>query len=529
MGLYKHFWQLNIKYDRGDIVLLDSTNRYYICMLEHTSNDLVCPGHIEEMYWEEINDDFVNMLTQVKNNDMGSTNSNSYFNSMLFNPYTIFPINNTMGNYLQPPPGFPLRRNSIDVVSTPNLISKEQLEEMRKKKKFERKIKNIEEDLEQFKKKRKINETLTLKQKILLLNVDKETKLFLLDKYDKMKNGCSSDSGKSRSWLNIVTGIPFGKYKQLPVKNIDPADKINEYFELVKQRLDESIHGMDYVKEEILEYLAKKISNPGSKGQVLALEGFPGTGKTKILKSLAYALELPFHQINFGGLNDVSVLTGHSETYVGSKPGKIVEILSSSNCMNPIVYLDEIDKMSNYKEQELNGILTHLLDEEQNDKFQDNYLSNVNINLSKVFFVIAFNDINKIDKIVADRLKIIKIKPPSVQDKIIIANTKMIPEIINVLNLKNKTIEWKDNSILEYIISNKIEKEDGVRKLRKGLEKLFNKMNYLILIGKYKEKQIEIDECHSGVFNEKYFITKKFVDETLQLEEENTSYLNMYI
>ena len=274
------------------------------------------------------------------------------------------------------------------------------------------------------------------------------------------------------------------------------------------------------------------------------LGNFIVTHNTKILKSLAEALELPFYQVNFGGLNDVSVLTGHSETYVGSKPGKFVEILTSAGCMNPIIYLDEIDKISEHKGREINGILTHILDEEQNNKFQDNYLSNININLSKALFVIAFNEHDKVDRIVSDRMKIIYIDSPTSDSKVTIASEKMIPDIINTLNIKKDKFINLDNELLKYVIECKVPKEDGVRQLRKCLEKLFNRINYLFLTGQYKESNLSITKSENSYNDvhdnlsllniketevETVHVTKSFIDNCLDAQHDNTSYLHMYV
>jgi ATP-dependent Lon protease len=306
------------------------------------------------------------------------------------------------------------------------------------------------------------------------------------------------DYSKSMNWFKNVINIPYGKYSSLtnlpsegscrrgtepPEDNVGMCkSSIRNLLKDVYKKLDENIYGMDDVKQEIVEYVARKITNPFGKGEVLALCGIAGVGKTKIIKCLANALNLPFFQINCGGLNDVAVLTGHSETYVGSRPGKIVEILQNSSVMNPIIYLDEIDKISENKSAEINGILTHLLDEEQNNKFQDNYLSNITIDLSKVLFVISFNDESKIDDIVSDRMKIIYINTPSIQDKLKICQEKMIPEILKSMSFDKNIIIDIESDLIEYIIINKCDKEKGVRQLKKTLEKIINRLNYDILM-----------------------------------------------
>lgn len=533
--MFKGEWSINITYERGDIVsIYDSFSEkmnYYICVMNHTADNFVNPRNPEEIYWIEIE----NMYPIPW---MPETVSDSLFNSNDDNIIIPIPILNA------PPPGF----NKI-IKNKKRQQREEQREEEEEQEynehdkyneyndKLKRKIKNIEKDIISFKKKRKLDDsTLDLKQQIMLLNVDMETKIFLLDKYDNFQRLGNSDYAKGKAWLKTVLNIPFGKYKPFKVKNTDSSTKINNYFKMIREHLDKRVHNMDKVKDEIMEFLARKISNPYSKGHVLALCGPPGCAKTVILKSLAEALALPFYQINFGGLNDASVLNGHSETYVGSKPGKLVEILTNAGCMNPIIYLDEIDKISEYKGREINGILTHLLDEEQNDKFQDNYLSNINIDLSKALFVIAFNHYDKVDKIVTDRMKIIYIDSPKLDAKIKIASDKMIPEIINSLNIKKDKYINLDEELLKYIIQSKVSKEEGVRQLKKSLEKIFNKINYLCLTGEYKNSNLTITKSeHTNNKNtdknniETIHITKSFIDKCLESCQEDTSYLKMYL
>lgn len=556
--MLKGEWNIDITYHRGDIVFLTNTfensMHYYVCVMSHTSDELVNPRNPEEIYWVEIKDMYP-----------GYSYTNPYIN-----PYSNYLNYNTItGQHLVESPMQDEEPTNPPPVIIPNLLTPVPVLDLppppglyRQKRrrqngeedadienpkddKLKRKLKFVEKDISLFKKKRKLDDgTLDLKQQIMLLNVDIETKVFLLDKYETIQKSGSSDYAKGKAWLKTVLNIPFGKYKPFKVKASDQSEKINNYFEEVRGHLDKKVHNMDYVKDEIMEFLARKISNPHSKGHVLALCGPPGCAKTVILKSLAEALEMPFYQINFGGLNDVSVLTGHSETYVSSKPGKFVEILTSAGCMNPIIYLDEIDKISENKGREINGILTHLLDEEQNNKFQDNYLSNVNINMSRCLFVIAFNDADKVDRIVSDRMKVIYIDSPTIEDKAVIASQKMIPDILNTLNIKKDKIIDLSEELLRYIIASKVPKEDGVRQLRKSLEKIFNKINYLFLTGKYKKSTLNVitsnnhDLTSVGDLNaelslmnltETVHITKTFIDNCLESQNDNTSYAHMYL
>lgn len=285
-----------------------------------------------------------------------------------------------------------------------------------------------------------------------------------------------------------------------------------------KQIKDPMVTGIEIVPKGEGEYFGFEID--GNHRYLLA--NFIVTHNTKIIKSLAEALELPFYQINCGGCNDVAVLTGHSETYVGSKAGKIVEALQSSKYMNPIIYLDELDKISDSKAREINGVLTHLLDEEQNNKFQDNYLSNIPLDLSKVFFVLSFNDISKVDEIVSDRMKILYIEKPTLEEKVLICREKVIPEIIDSMNFD--FVVQIDKEVIEYIVLHKCEAESGIRQLKKCIEKVLNKFNYDVLVNNVDDLKLESDK--ETII---YIITKKYVDQTLFVKNQEQPFLSMYI
>lgn len=475
-------WRVNIKYSRGDIVFIVNllVTTYYICSIGHISDELINPKSI--IYWIPISG------------------------------ITIYP--------------------EILLDSKSNLISnlrKEiEIKPTKEENKLKRKLESMELEICAFKKKLKKEDTLDLKSKILLLNVDTKTKVFLLEKYDKLTKTCGSEYAKGYAWIKTVLDLPFKRFNNLKIRANNKSSEINEYLDAVRKHLDNKIHNMDDVKDEIIEFLSRKISNPNSKGHILALQGGAGVGKSKLLKTLAEALELPFYQINFGGLNDVSILTGHSDTYTGSKPGKLVEILTSAGCMNPIIFLDEIDKISSTKGKELNGILTHLLDEEQNHEFQDNYLSNININLSKVFFVIAFNEDKNVNSIIMNRMKVINIKDINIEDKIIIATEKMIPDILNELNIKNNLFINLSPDLIGFIVKEKTPIEPGVRQLKKTIEKIFNKINYLILTDKYKTDNGLSIKIESG--KEIIHIKKIFIDNCIKFVNlDTTLHLHMYM
>lgn len=469
--MYIGTWKTDVKYTRGDIVSRPvdvSASEYYACVIGHTSCTLTVPCK-EDVYWIHLDNQFLRNMAHV---------------------------------------GQDAKRKEFVVPSAEHI-------EMHAK--TRKRLRTAERDLQTFKRRRGNDTVSELRDRLLLLNVDVETKSFLIDKYDSSQKLTGSDQTKAVTWLNTVAKIPFGRCKHWNVKANDSPVTLRTFFDNVRSKLDKHIYGLQSVKQEIIEFVARKVSNPQGKGHVLALWGAAGVGKTKIIKSLAEALELPFYQINFGGLNDSSVLTGHSETYVSSKPGKLVEILTNSTYMNPIIYLDEVDKISCSKSREINGILTHLLDEEQNDKFQDNYLSNVNINMSKAFFVISFNDITKVDSIVCDRMKVIYVNPPSLDEKIKICRDKMIPEILSSIRFDKRFAFSLSDDLLSYIITHKVPKEDGVRQLQDTLEDLFNKVNYHVLIGEYKKvlQVVDHDDGESCPTKQEIILTRAYIDDAL--------------
>jgi ATP-dependent Lon protease len=491
-------WSEKYFYSRGDIVhSIGFSEHYYICEVNHDASADLYPSNHSRI-WLRIDKRFLESLSIPSSNN--GTDAGILF------AQTRAPVAS-----VQEP-------EHIDMREPPS-------EDTRKRTGVKRKIQRIEKSLEDWKRRKVSNDVDDMREQLMLLNVDVPTKAMLIDKYDRVQKLSGVEYTKGMTWLNTVANIPYGKYKEMDIKAGDAPEKIQQFFKDVKAKMDSVIYGLEDVKQEILEFVARKVTNPNGKGEVLALCGPAGVGKTKIITCLADALGFPFYQINCGGINDVAVLTGHSETYVGSKPGKIAEIMQSSEYMNPIIYFDEIDKIAERKETEINGVLTHLLDEEQNSKFQDNYLSNVPINLSKVFYVIAFNDINRVDEIVSDRMKIVYVGKPSLEQKVEICQQKVIPDIMKCINFnKNVCVDFT-REMVEYIIMKKAKEETGIRQLKKCIEKVLNRLNFDILTSCVPSS---VRVCE-GDGQTKHTITAKYIDGIVKGKTEDDSYLSMYI
>jgi len=222
----------------------------------------------------------------------------------------------------------------------------------------------------------------------------------------------SGEFYKIKNWVDTFMRIPFGEHKTLPVTINDGVEKCHEFMENAQKRLHEAVYGLNDAKMQIMQMLGQLITNPQAIGCAVAIHGPPGTGKTSLVKEgISKILNRPFAFIALGGATDSSFLEGHSYTYEGSMWGKIVQILIDSKCMNPVIYFDELDKISDTpKGEEIAGILTHLTDTSQNSQFHDKYFAEIDFDLSKCLFIFSYNDETKVNPILKDRMYRIQTK-----------------------------------------------------------------------------------------------------------------------
>tara|TARA_Y100000992_G_scaffold231744_1_gene162844 strand:+ start:3003 stop:6149 length:3147 start_codon:yes stop_codon:yes gene_type:complete len=265
--------------------------------------------------------------------------------------------------------------------------------------------------------------------------------------------------------------------------------KINNYLEYIDKTLDDSIYGHYEAKVQIKRVIGQWINGKDS-GYCFGFEGPPGVGKTSIAKNgIAKCLkddsneDRPFGFIAIGGSSNGSTLDGHNYTYVGSTWGKIVDILIESKCMNPIIFIDEIDKVSKTESgKELIGILTHLIDPSQNEKFQDKYFTGIDLDLSKVLFIFSYNDVELMDSILLDRIHRVRFKYLSKADKLIITKKFIIPELCCKMGYCSNSVIDINNELIEYIID-EYTSEAGVRKLKEILFEIISEINLRLLSG----------------------------------------------
>jgi ATP-dependent Lon protease len=338
----------------------------------------------------------------------------------------------------------------------------------------------------------------------------------------------SGEFYKIKNWVDTFMRIPFSNFESLPLTIEDGVDKCHEFMENAQKTLDEAVYGLNDAKMQIMQMLGQLLTNPKAIGTAIAIHGPPGTGKTSLVKEgISKILNRPFAFIALGGATDSSFLEGHSYTYEGSTWGKIVQILIDSKCMNPVIYFDELDKISDTpRGEEIAGILTHLTDTSQNSQFHDKYFAEINFDLSKCLFIFSYNDETKVNPILKDRMYRIQTKGYNQKQKTQIANNYLLPKIREQVRFNNDEIVIPDE-VIQYLVDTHCNKEDGVRNLKRCLEIIHTKLNLYRLM---KPGTNLFEEDMSIKVEFPLTITKDIVDKLIKVNKENVSALyNMYI
>ena len=381
-----------------------------------------------------------------------------------------------------------------------------------------------EEQKKIIKEVREINKITRIEKpyRMTLLEADIPTifKAFAMKKINSLRymESGSGEFYKIKNWVDTFMRIPFNKYESLPLTIEDGVEKCHDFMENAKNILDSAVYGLNDAKMQIMQMLGQLITNPKAIGTAIAINGPPGTGKTSLVKEgISKILNRPFAFIALGGATDSSFLEGHSYTYEGSTWGKIVQILIDSKCMNPVIYFDELDKISDTpKGEEIAGILTHLTDTSQNSQFHDKYFAEINFDLSKCLFIFSYNDESKVNPILKDRMYRIQTKGYNLKQKTVISNNYLLPKIREQVKFNDSDIIIPDDAI-HHIIDTHCNKEDGVRNMKRCLEIIYTKLNLYRLM---KPGSNLFEEDMSIKVEFPFTVTKDIVDKLIKTKTE---------
>ena len=324
------------------------------------------------------------------------------------------------------------------------------------------------------------------------LKAPKEVKEKLQKEINRFKSSLNSpaENGVIRTYIETLLEMPW-----------DKAAKDNNDIEYARKVLDEDHYGLEQVKERILEFLAVRTLTKKGDSPILCLAGPPGTGKTSIAKSLARAMKKPYVRISLGGVRDEAEIRGHRKTYVGAMPGRIANGIRTAGVKNPVMLLDEIDKVSTDYKGDTFSALLEVLDSEQNSKFRDHYLE-VPLDLSEVMFITTANTLQTIPRPLLDRMEVIEISSYTENEKLHIAMEHLIPKQLEKHGLTPDQLTFSRHAIWK--IARNYTKEAGVRQLEREIGNVCRKTAKEILTTDRKKISVTDRNIHKFLGKEKY-------------------------
>ena len=320
-----------------------------------------------------------------------------------------------------------------------------------------------------------------------------------VDRLNKMSPS-SQEAFVVRNYLDTVLELPW---------NVSTKDKTD--VKKARDVLDKDHYGLEKVKDRIVENIAVRALQPDLKGQIICLVGPPGVGKTSIGKSIAKALGRKYARVSLGGIRDESDIRGHRKTYVGAMPGRIITAIKNAGSNNPLILLDEIDKMSHDMRGDPSSAMLEVLDSEQNSAFRDHFIE-VPFDLSNVLFVTTANTTQTIDAPLLDRMEVIELTSYTREEKFHIAKNHLVPKQLKANGLKASMLKIADGAI--YAMIDSYTREAGVRKLERYIASLCRKAAKEIVSDEAKKVSITVKNL------EKYLGAKKYLDDDLAKKDE---------
>lgn len=341
-----------------------------------------------------------------------------------------------------------------------------------------------------------------LREKILALGLEEKAEKKLLKECARLEkmSPTSPEATVNRVYLETCLELPWHKY------SVDKLDLTH-----ARKVLDHDHYGLEKVKERIIEALAVRSLSEGSYGQTLCLVGPPGVGKTSVAKSVASAMGRSFARISLGGTSDEAEIRGHRKTYIGAMPGRIVNAIKQAGTQNPIILLDEIDKLGSDYKGDPSSALLEVLDGEQNSTFVDRYIE-IEFDLSKVMFITTANDVSTIPAPLLDRMEVIELPGYTNEEKFNIAKKHLIPKQAKLHGLNGRTFKINDKAL--YALIDGYTREAGVRKLEQKIAALCRKAAAEIVGG--EAKSLTVKESNL----EKLLGPKKFIPLSVDKEAE---------
>ena len=432
---------------------------------------------------KKISSETINTIKQLKNPSQIADNIASHITATISEKQQIFEtvdVKKRLNSIIK------IMENETSIIGVEKKIRgrvKTQMEKTQREYYLNEQLKAIQKELGEIEDGK--DETTSLNKAITKAKMPKEVEKKCLQELKKLKNmsPMSAEATVVRNYLDWMTELPWNKKSEV---DIDLTKALNI--------LDKDHFGLEKVKERIIEFLAVQKRMEKIKGPILCLVGPPGVGKTSLGKSIAKATNREFVRMSVGGMRDEAEIRGHRRTYIGSLPGKIIQMMKKAGTKNPLILLDEIDKIGNDYRGDPSSALLEALDPEQNTTFNDHYLE-VDYDLSDVMFVTTANTLNILPPLL-DRMEVIRLAGYTEDEKISIANKYLLPKQIKDNGVKEKEMKLGDDIIKEVIRG--YTKESGVRNLEREISKLARKVVKKVVAG--EEKEVKIDNKNLSDF-----------------------------